>query len=231
MQQPCHLTDLQADYSPQWPLDGIALSLFTAGSRVRSAPESEEMGYSPAQLYYLCTQEVPQYLHHHLCKAPPEDSGESGVSPRKADRPPPITAPHRVLRAVGHGQHGVHPGGRPEVDVPKCPEWAKRNIDSSDGQRPPATQTTVQVCSGQPGRLECAPSGRPFPLACVIAMWPGIGPFYWSSGAPAVGSLGVAPCRSPHHTRTHNQVFNNSAKISRPITYELLYWSLCLYHT
>ena len=29
-----------------------------------------------------------------------------------------------------------------------------------------------------------------FPRVCVIAMWPGIGPFYWSSGAPAVGSMG-----------------------------------------
>lgn len=52
------------------------------GTRVRSAPlEMEEMGYSATQLYQLCTQEVPEYLQHHLCKAPsghfPNDSGFS----------------------------------------------------------------------------------------------------------------------------------------------------------
>jgi hypothetical protein len=59
----------------------IAMTLLFAGSRVRSVPEAEEMGYSADQLYYLCTQEVPEYLHGHLCKLPSSpyaaDSGES----------------------------------------------------------------------------------------------------------------------------------------------------------
>ena len=55
--------------------------ILCAGTRVRSAPlEMEEMGYSPTQLYQLCTQEVPEYLQHHLCKLPPghfpNDSGK-----------------------------------------------------------------------------------------------------------------------------------------------------------
>ena len=55
--------------------------ILCAGTRVRSAPlEMEEMGYSPSQLYQLCTQEVPEYLQHHLCKMPPDhfpnDSGK-----------------------------------------------------------------------------------------------------------------------------------------------------------
>ena len=59
----------------------IQMTFPCAGSRVRSAPlEMEEMGYSPSQLYQLCTQEVPEYLQHHLCKLPPDhfpnDSGK-----------------------------------------------------------------------------------------------------------------------------------------------------------
>ena len=46
------------------------------------------MGYSVAQLYYLCTQEVPKYLHNHLCKAPVDDTGESGVKSPEVSPPP-----------------------------------------------------------------------------------------------------------------------------------------------
>lgn len=49
------------------------------------------------------------------------------------------------------------------MDVPKCPKWAKRNIDSSYGERAPAAQATVQICSGQPGKFECALCGWAFP--------------------------------------------------------------------
>ena len=77
---PAQSGDMQADYFSQDRTTNPN-DFPCAGSRVRSAPlEMEEMGYSPSQLYQLCTQEVPEYLQHHLCKLPPDhfpnDSGK-----------------------------------------------------------------------------------------------------------------------------------------------------------
>ena len=48
-----------------------------------STQETEEMGYSAAQLYYLCTQEVPAYLQHHLCKVPASLQDTGGQNEEK----------------------------------------------------------------------------------------------------------------------------------------------------